>query len=205
MNLITLAKRKHLLRLTSIHQFTKTQCCGIREISGLVYFASQSEIAMLAICFRMIQAYPSFPDRIFEHRLTPDLMKWRYFIFSQAGDKRRVRYGEQFKAFIAQKGFGTVIQTGDGQINPNSGNQLIVYLWTINREALIAWFNAEVFKYNAWVMKQHPPIAAAVAPPLDHPGLAPVIQWDGVALLNALDLGQQIAGANIAAAGGIRG
>lgn len=174
MNLVSLAKKDHLLRLTNMNEHGKMNCCGIREIAGLSYFRRKPDEAMLALCSRLLPEPIRTRKQPYEYLLHPNSMRFKYFIFSQAGRRDRYNYGEQFKAYIEKMDFGTVIQTENGHVNPNSGNELVVYLWTINREPLIAWFNAEIGKFNAWVRKaqKDTPVAAPVVN--HHPGIVAV-------------------------------
>lgn len=186
MNLITITKRHQQIHLSFMLPHHLTACCGIREISGLVNFQGDSEQAMLAACFRLMPEPFGTRSTPYGRFMTPDLMRFRYFIFSQAGRLQRNRYGTQFAAYIEKMGFGTVIQT-DNQVNPNTGNEVIVYVWTINREALITWFNRQIAAFNAWIIKQPQPLdpAAANAAPPPLPGiphLVPVLAdavWTG--------------------------
>lgn len=176
MNLVTLAKKRTLVSLTNLNELGKVNCCGIREISGLVYFKGKPEVAMLAVCNRMLPEPILDNTKPYEYLLHFNSMRFKYCIFSQAGRRDRYTYGERFKEFIEKMDFGTVIQTENGNVNPNSGNELVVYLWTINREPLIVWFNTEIGKFNAWVRKTQKYTPAPVAAPVvnHHPGIVAV-------------------------------
>ncbi len=69
--------------------------------------------------------------------------KWRYAVFTQAGSRRS--YGKKFAALITSAKLGTVVQATKKTVkNPNSGNILKAWLWTVNHNALQKWAQKEV-------------------------------------------------------------
>lgn len=64
--------------------------------------------------------------------------KWRYAVFTQAGKKRT--YGKKFAALIRRENLGEVMQATTKSVkNPNSGNILKAWIWTVNHKNLKAW------------------------------------------------------------------
>ena len=109
-------------------------CCGVKEIRGLSYSGSASE------------AFREFGKLTFQ-RTQLDLQgnpqpapidKFRYVLFSQAG-KPEYEYGTAFAEFLREHNLGTILETSFN-LNPNSGNQLKVWLWTVDWGAVKAWF-----------------------------------------------------------------
>lgn len=109
----------HVRRLT---------CCGVFEISELCFHKSPRE-AMTA--FVQVVLGPS-------HGILYNPSRFAYVMFTAAGKEKPLVYGEKFKAYIVKEGLGTVVETGVN-LNPNSNNQLKVFLWTVNHPALAAW------------------------------------------------------------------
>lgn len=66
--------------------------------------------------------------------------RFRYLFFTQAvrpGTGMSVRYGERFANYIKEHDLGFVTQTGEN-VNPNSGNNLTVWIWTVDHLKLKA-------------------------------------------------------------------
>ena len=100
-------------------------CCGMREINLLSMHASAA-IAMKA-----------FAEQTFNRQHT----NFRYAVFSEAnyGDTRGLyAYGREFAKFIKANKLGTVAATG-WHVNPNSGNKLKAWIWTVDWDALKVW------------------------------------------------------------------
>lgn len=120
-------------------------CCGVREISGLSWSRGRAEDFMREFCRREFSAE--------EWQRQPRA----FYIFSQANppnagqvvtryDGRRRRlpvatYGDHFCAYIRGHHLGTVAETGSRR-NPNSGNNVKVWVWAVDQEALKAWARA---------------------------------------------------------------
>lgn len=92
-------------------------CCGIREIAYLADHRSPAE------------AVETFKDRTREKN-------FRYVVFSQAF--KSARYGMKFAAYIKEQGLGEVSETS-WNINPNSKNQLKVWVWAVDWKKLEGW------------------------------------------------------------------
>jgi hypothetical protein len=61
--------------------------------------------------------------------------RFRFVVFTQATDWGRSTYGSNFAAYIQRNGLGEVVRSGAGT-NPNSGNYLIMWTWTVNWQAV---------------------------------------------------------------------
>ena len=63
---------------------------------------------------------------------------WRYAVFTQAG--KNATYGKKFAALIRREKLGEVVQATTKTVkNPNSGNILKAWVWTVNYPALKKW------------------------------------------------------------------
>lgn len=119
------------------------ECCGLREISGLIEFTTP-KAAMREVCeqiFDMLYGeIPSMANCLNEFNFS-------HVIFSEARTARRIgtpeHYGTDFAAFITANALGSLV-TGPRVRNPNSESMLKVWLWTVNRRALILWYRAQL-------------------------------------------------------------
>lgn len=91
-------------------------CCGVGEIDGLSGYDSTQDA--LEALFRD-NGIPRQP----------------FVIFTQATSQRRESYGDRFKAYLEAEGLGEVSVSGY-KANPNSGNFVKVFVWTVNRKAV---------------------------------------------------------------------
>ena len=105
-------------------------CCGIKEISGLSYAKNSAE------------AMYSFMNNSYDWN-----QRFRYVIFSQA--KTNATYGKKFAAFIRKHKLGSTVVTRGEHRNPNSGNVLKIWIWTINWFAVKTWYKKEALKQEA--------------------------------------------------------
>src|SRR5882762_10220520 len=101
-------------------------CCGIREINNLKDHRDP-ESAMKAFMGEIAPIEYAYGGG--EQRRD----KFRYAIFSGAG--RRSLYAPRFAAYITMHNLGEIVHTGY-HLNPNSMNQLKVWVWTVDHEAL---------------------------------------------------------------------
>lgn len=104
-----------------------TMCCGVREYSGLN--GRNKEILEYVIDYRFAIG----------HRLGQYMPEnFRYLIFT---DNREFENGDSLRNFITERNLGTVIETASNH-NPNSGNMVKVYIWTLDDKALMTWYNS---------------------------------------------------------------
>ena len=97
-------------------------CCGVREITNL-HGSTTPELALKKFCVG------AGIDKSYGPR-------FRHAIFTEAGT--RSKYGKNFKAFIMDNNLGEVAQSVSKR-NPNSGRNVIVYVWTIDFDAIRKW------------------------------------------------------------------
>ena len=57
--------------------------------------------------------------------------------------KNNVDSGWRFAAFLCKKRLGTVLGPSKPGVNPNTRNQVCVWVWTPNVKAVQRWFEAE--------------------------------------------------------------
>ena len=124
-------------------------CCGVREVSGLSGHKSAPE-AMRSLCGYVLKPDGGYPtsdgspvkpgDTTFRAGFNP---RFRYVFFTQAQPSKMegAGYGFSFAAFIRKHKLGEVVIASEGDhVNPNSGNQLKMWTWTVDHEALAKWF-----------------------------------------------------------------
>lgn len=100
-------------------ELLRTSCCGVRDIDDLSYNRTAKE-SMLAVC---------------EMFYNED-MQGAFCLFTGT---TRGKYAKRFRDYIINNGLGEVIET-PAKINPNSGNRLKAYLWTIDQDGLAVWW-----------------------------------------------------------------
>lgn len=104
------------------------RCCGIKEVNGISHVRGQTA-AMRQICSKL-----SMTTR----NGTPNCS---HLIFSEADGRLYVAYGDKLAAFITRNNLGHVVGSEEAR-NPNSGHMLKVWVWTLDKVALKAWWTA---------------------------------------------------------------
>lgn len=101
-------------------------CCGIKELTDLV--AKGDPVLNMK----------DFVSQAYDRELFNG--KFRYGIFAEANqfDSNAKTYGRQFAKLIIDNKLGTLVET-ERNVNPNSGNEVKVWVWTINHEAVKKW------------------------------------------------------------------
>ncbi len=96
-------------------QVNQTQCCGFKEIDGIEYANTPEETkqALKDVCRDFFDGEDAA------------------FLFFTGVSKER--YGQKFKALILKNKLGTIIET-KAKRNPNSGNAIKAWVWTVNRK-----------------------------------------------------------------------
>ena len=132
---------------------TSVSCCGIKEISGLSYIG-KPDAAMKDFVAHVYRsgayrgahiagiAYGTTTNAVLP-KIGTFQPRFRYAIFSQAG--ARAKYGVAFAKFIQENKLGKVVRA-DGKFhkNPNSGNMLTAWIWTLDEKAIDAWLKKEL-------------------------------------------------------------
>lgn len=120
------------------------QCCGFREIGHLLedsnperMFASFLKATELRPLSDWQKDRPEYQTKAYEQARRQD--KFRYALFSGANVEipKRAIYSDKFAKFIEANKLGSVMAS-DWNLNPNSGNQLKVFLWTIDWDVVNA-------------------------------------------------------------------
>lgn len=121
-------------------------CCGVAELSSLSLNYSTPGGASVEAekLWRMcVDQNPLTPEEGFYYRC-------RYVMFTQAsrpgddGDITNQRgYGFDFAQFIRDNSLGEVIDSIPSGINPNSSNEVKVWMWIPDMDAVKAWLVAE--------------------------------------------------------------
>lgn len=97
----------------------RTECCGLRLLYGI---GGQLPLDVVYTTCVNIRDHREYRDGA------------HYAFTDNTG--RDDDYGQQLKEFIEENNLGTVIETSFER-NPNSGNQLKIFVWTPDREACI--------------------------------------------------------------------
>lgn len=101
-------------------------CCGMRELDGL---RDNGERTVKQFCDELFDCYN-------DESLSISDINFIHVVFS---DTKRSSKGSSLASYIKRKGLGSVVATSYKK-NPNSGNSLKAWLWTINRYALVEWY-----------------------------------------------------------------
>ena len=113
-------------------------CCGVREINGV------SEHRTGPAVLRQFAAYIYGASDYM--RPYAGSARFRFAFFTQAyrpsGIRPTTGYGERLAACIRHLNVGNVIETEEA-INPNSGNNLKMWVWQVDHDALKAWWEAD--------------------------------------------------------------
>ena len=115
------------------------RCCAVKEITSLSDYKSDkywSPTKALRAFGRLAYGYPgAFPFNA----------NFRFVIFTQAGftgPQAGNGYGDKFAAFITKHQLGEVSMTGPSR-NPNSGNMVKVWVWTVDHPRVKAFLTKE--------------------------------------------------------------
>jgi hypothetical protein len=102
-------------------------CCGIREMSGLYTSVDQEKEAAMVLAENM---YNTNSHDYYGQN-------FRYIVFSEASG----RYGERFADFLHREGLTDLGLVSTGRnVNPNSGNEVRVWIWTVDHEVFKKWW-----------------------------------------------------------------
>jgi hypothetical protein len=104
----------------------ETSCCGLRELSDL----SDTIADNVRTVWEDMKDHETFYPHVF---------------FTDAyarGEKASGTNGYKLAQLIEKNKLG-VITASPAKINPNSGNKLVVWVWTVDKKALVAHFIGE--------------------------------------------------------------
>lgn len=127
-------------------------CCGVAELSDLAYqYGSVDGTTPEAekLWQMCVANSPADPEEGFYYRC-------RYIMFTQASmpgengaiTPNQTGYGFDFAEFIRTNNLGEVIDSIPSGINPNSKNEVKVWMWIPDMTAVRAWLVAEVARRN---------------------------------------------------------
>lgn len=120
-------------------------CCALAELDGISRFKqAPEEVARLVLTTEGDE----YDEKSHEYVETDNLNipEVAHIIFTQAGRRRtNTGYGFAFRDYIHQKGLGTVTTSASG-INPNSGNHVVTFVWTLNKKGITTWAKRKGYK-----------------------------------------------------------
>ncbi len=115
----------------------RVSCCGLREAEDVGVHETPEE-ALQDLCANASTADPygrSEANQLFQ----PSLGGFSHIVFTGAAATSRRTYADKLAAYIRRHKLGAVTTARKAR-NPNSGNILGVYVWTVNRRVLAAWY-----------------------------------------------------------------
>lgn len=112
---------------------TGMDCCGIRELAAIGAGPTDKRLFLKELHTRMYKAHGGGP---YDGITGSFGRRFAHILFSEAGTS--VTYGRRLKEAIEAYKLGTVVESPQ-VVNPNSGNLLRAYLWTIDHEAFSKW------------------------------------------------------------------
>ncbi len=117
---------------------TTTCCCGVKELTNLTGAQQkgilEKELLNVAKVVRSSCAFVLF-EGVVKEGGGVDARGKNIYMYPT--------YGHEFKALIEEKGLGTVFES-EAKRNPNSGNDLVTFLWTLDQEKIGAWVEQEL-------------------------------------------------------------
>lgn len=124
-------------------------CCGMRDLSGLSDHETPKE-AMVAF---VLTSCPRVSRYNWDARKCEKLrqLNFSHVIFSEANNEHR-RYGENFATYIRRNKLGTVVAS-ERRVNPNSGNQVKFWVWTLNKHNLVDWANRNTGAHDIFLVR----------------------------------------------------
>lgn len=146
------------------------QCCGLREIDGLKDDRTPA-MAMEEFAKEHYLIRNTWDNRLRDHK------NFRFVIFSQAGASST--YGDAFAAYIREKELGEVVETGR-HTNPNSGNILKAFIWTVDHVRVKSWWRAVKAGKNPPKRRRRKPVILSLEPNVDQIGPSLVPEVDRV-------------------------
>ena len=117
-------------------------CCGVAEATGLGLTVQPPEDKLWAFCL----------SRHFLDPVEGFYYRCRYIMFTQASSPgkdgaitpNQAGYGFEFAEFIRANNLGELIDSIPPGVNPNSHNELKVWMWIPDHAAIRLWLTAEV-------------------------------------------------------------
>jgi len=124
-----------------LHQM---MCCGLRELHGLEWASGSGPVHAMTEFIHVAcpkrQEYKWRNGKYMMQYLSR--LYFSHVVFSEARDGNG-GYGERFAAYIKKNKLGDVVAS-QRRVNPNSGNQVKLWVWTLNKQALVKWAAANI-------------------------------------------------------------
>jgi hypothetical protein len=117
-------------------ELNRTKCCGLRELHGIQIARERLREGMFDWCV------PT-PDEIVlfvKDQFLNNARDCAFVVFAGA-QVRGIKCGMALASFIKKHNLGSMA-THSACRNPNSGNQLRVWIWKVNRRAVKRWKSA---------------------------------------------------------------
>lgn len=123
------------------------ECCGIAELDGIRAHNPKEVIRGVAISMiRELEGYEEdkeYMKRNYGHVQGFDYSEAEYqcpHVFFT--DIKDCKYGKALASYIKKNKLGTVVSTVS-RVNIRSGNQLRMWVWTLNKKALKEWYKKQ--------------------------------------------------------------
>ena len=123
-------------------EFGNLMCCGVKELRGVSHFKTPEDVirALNELTYSR-QTIVGVNRQTGKTIYKPEpFSRFRYILFSQA--RQEADYGFRLAAFVRDKQLGSLVET-DFHLNPNSGNMLKVWIWTVNHDATEQWLKED--------------------------------------------------------------
>lgn len=125
--------------------FNILTCCGLVELDGISYSKSPTNIFIdIFDCCVPCDYYTVIADETeikhYAEDAVHDKFSAAHAIFTQASRTRKQSgYGFNLARYIEKNNLGTVIASAPAK-NPNTGNYIVTFVWTINHKELVRYF-----------------------------------------------------------------
>lgn len=127
-------------------EFNSLICCGVVELDAISYSKSPIDIFI-----NIIDDYycdPGIDEAEIKHyaeNVVDDKFSAAHAIFTQASRTRKKSgYGFNLARYVEKNNLGTVIASAPAK-NPNTGNYIVTFVWTINHKELVRYLT-KLFK-----------------------------------------------------------
>ena len=128
-------------------QIRSTSCCGMREIEDIGGSGKTAAEALREFCTNLPALYdygkrsPGGEFKLTGREISFSLVVFTGVVKRNRGDsssEREDNYGEAFADLLAAEKLGVVLPSAAG-VNPNTGNTIQAWVWTVDRDELVAY------------------------------------------------------------------
>lgn len=119
--------------------FKTTSCCGLGEAAKLSYpYGTDFDEHLKALIKSkyLVRKHGGYMGAEFQFRLN------KGGVFFTSNTRSKNNYAEKFAKGLVANGLGRVRKL-PSFVNPNTNNQITLYLWAINGDALIAYIKKQ--------------------------------------------------------------